>query len=317
MKVHAIWNPRAGVAARRALHALELERSPFKEAVVRETTGPGDARIFAAEAVAQGADIVLSMGGDGTANEAAGGLLGSDVPLGVVPVGSGNGLARALGIPLEPARALAALAAGARRRMDVGFVNEKPFLNVAGVGFDAVVGWAFHMAGRNGGRRGILTYVRMSFALVRSYKATPLVLEAESERIEATPFVLVVANGPQYGAGALINPGARLDDGRFEIVVFEDARLPEIVWNAPRLFLGSLARSRRYRKFEASRAVITPSVAVEHHRDGEPEPETGRLEITLRPRALSVLVPRATAEDPKGPFGMKQETGSAPSGPSA
>src|SRR5262249_3408496 len=181
-----------------------------------------------------------------------------DVPLGVVPVGSGNGLARALGIPLDPARALTALAAAARRRMDVGFVNEKPFLNVAGVGFDAVVGWAFHMAGGDGGRRGILTYVRMSFALVRTYRATRVVLEAESERIEATPFVLVVANGPQYGAGALINPGARLDDGRFEIVVFQDARLPEIVWNAPRLFLGSLARSRRYRRLAGGAGWSTP-----------------------------------------------------------
>jgi YegS/Rv2252/BmrU family lipid kinase len=306
MNVHAIWNPRAGVAAQRALHALSHERSPWGDATVRETTGPDDARAFAAEAVAAGAEIVLAMGGDGTANEVARGLLGADIPLGIVPVGSGNGLARALGIPLEPGQALAALATGVRRRMDVGFVNDKPFLNVAGVGFDAVVGWAFHMAGRDGGRRGIFTYVKMSFSLVRSFKATPLVLEAGSERIEATPFVLVVANGPQYGAGALINPGARLDDGRFEIVVFEDARLPEIVWNAPRLFLGSLARSRRYRRLEATRAVITPSVAVEHHRDGEPEPETGRLEISLRPRALTVLVPRATAENPRGPFGGGQ-----------
>jgi YegS/Rv2252/BmrU family lipid kinase len=302
MKVHAIWNPRAGVAAQRALHALHHERSPWREATVRETTGPDDARAFAGEAVAAGAEIVLAMGGDGTANEVARGLLGSDVPLGIVPVGSGNGLARALRVPLDPARALRALAEGARRRMDVGMINDKPFLNVAGVGFDAVVGWAFHMAGRDGGRRGIFTYVRMSLSLVRAYKATPLVLEAESERIEATPFVLVVANGPQYGAGALINPGARLDDGRFEIVVFEDARLPEIVWNAPRLFLGSLARSRRYRRYEATRAVITPSVAVEHHRDGEPEPESGRLEIKVRPRALTVLVPTATAHDPDGPF---------------
>ena len=303
MKVHAIWNPRAGVAARRALDALRSVRSPWNGATVRETTGPGDARGFAAEAVAEGADVVLSMGGDGTANETAQGLLGSDVPLGIVPVGSGNGLARALRLPLEPPRALASLAAATRRRMDVGTVNGKPFLNVAGVGFDAVVGWAFHMAGRDGGRRGIFTYLRMSFSLVNTYRPTALVLETEKDRLEASPFVLVVANGPQYGAGALINPGARLDDGRFEIVVFENASLPEIAWNAPRLFLGSLGRSRRYRRFEASRAVITPVVAVEHHRDGEPEPEADRLEIGLRPRALTVLVPEATAEDPHGPFG--------------
>jgi YegS/Rv2252/BmrU family lipid kinase len=303
VSVHAIWNPRAGVAARRALDALRSDRSPWKDAVVRETTAPGDAQVFAAEAVAGGAEIVLSMGGDGTANETARGLLGSDVPLGIVPVGSGNGLARALRVPLDPPRALAALAAGTRRRMDVGTVNGKPFLNVAGVGFDAVVGWAFHMSGRDGGRRGILTYVRMSVSLVRTYRPTPLVVQTEKDRFEASPFVLVVANGPQYGAGALINPGARLDDGRLEIAVFDDASLPEIAWNAPRLFLGSLARSRRYRRIEATRAVITPAVAVEHHRDGEPEPEASRLDIALRPLALNVLVPRGAAEDPQGPFG--------------
>jgi diacylglycerol kinase (ATP) len=302
MNVHAIWNPRAGVSARRALEALRSGRSPWNNATVRETTGPGDAQHFAAEAVAAGADVVLSMGGDGTANETARGLLGSDVPLGIVPVGSGNGLARALRLPLDPARTLGSLAEAARRRMDVGTVNDKPFLNVAGVGFDAVVGWAFHMAGRDGGRRGILTYLRMSFSLVSTFRPTSLVLETEKDRVETSPFVLVVANGPQYGAGALINPGARLDDGRFEIVVFEDAPLAEIAWNAPRLFLGSLGRSRRYRRLVTSHAVITPAIAIEHHRDGEPEPEADRLEIALRPRALSVLVPQQTAEDPHGPF---------------
>ncbi len=302
MRVHAIWNPRAGVAARRALDALRHDRSPWKDATVRETTAPGDAQLFAAEAVAAGADLVLSMGGDGTANEAARGLLGSDIPLGIVPVGSGNGLARALRIPLDPPRALHSLESAERRRMDVGLVNGKPFLNVAGVGFDAVVGWAFHMAGRDGGRRGIFTYVRMSMALLASYRPTPLVVDTDSGRLEVRPLVVAFANGPQYGAGALINPGARLDDGKFEIVIFEDASMAEIAFNAPRLFLGSLERSRRYRRIEATRAVITPQTAVEHHRDGEPEPETGRLEFSLRPRALPVLVPRTTLSDPMGPF---------------
>ncbi len=302
MNVHAIWNPRAGVSARRAKDALGREGSPWRDATLRETTAPGDAQKFAAEAVAAGAEVVLSMGGDGTANEAARGLLGSDVVLGIVPVGSGNGLARALRIPLDPARALAALAGAQRRRMDVGLVNGKPFLNVAGVGFDAVVGWAFHMAGRNGGRRGILTYVKMSVSLLASYRSTPLILDLGAEQHYVRPLITVVANGPQYGAGALINPGARLDDGRFEIVVFEDSSIPEIVMNAPRLFLGRLGRSRRYRRIEATEVVITPQTAVEHHRDGEPEPETSRLEFSLRPRALSVLVPGTTAADPQGPF---------------
>jgi len=302
VRVHAIWNPRAGVAARRVLDALPRERPFWRDVAVRTTTGPGDAQAFAAEAVAEGAELVLAMGGDGTANEAARGLLGSDVTLGLVPVGSGNGLARALRLPLDPARALLALETAVPRRMDVGFVNDKPFLNVAGVGFDALVGSAFHRAGHNGGRRGIFTYVRMSASLLASYRPVPLVLEAEAETREVRPFVLVCANGPQYGAGALVNPGARLDDGRLEVVVFDDSSLAEILMNAPRMFLGSLPRSRRYRRLQVARAVITAQTAVEHHRDGEPEPPALRLDISLRPRALSVLVPRATAEDPEGPF---------------
>jgi YegS/Rv2252/BmrU family lipid kinase len=302
LRIHAIWNPRAGVAARHVLDALPHERPFWKDVTVRTTTGPGDAQAFAAQAAAEGAGLVLAMGGDGTANEVARGLLGRDVTLGLVPVGSGNGLARALRLPLDPIRALLALESGVPRRMDVGFVNDKPFLNVAGVGFDALVGAAFHQAGRNGGRRGILTYVRMSVSLLASFRAVPLRLEAEAETREVRPFVLVCANGPQYGAGALVNPGARLDDGRMEVVVFEDSPLAEIVMNAPRMFLGSLPRSRRYRRVRAKRAVITAETAVEHHRDGEPEPPLRRLEISIRPRALSVLVPRATAEDPDGPF---------------
>jgi len=302
VRVHAIWNPRAGITARRVLDAMPHEHPLWKDVTVQTTTAPGDAQAFAAEAAAGGAELVLAMGGDGTANEVAQGLLGTEVTLGLVPVGSGNGLARALRMPLDPVRAFAALESGVRRRMDVGFVNDKPFLNVAGVGFDALVGSAFHRAGRNGGRRGILTYVRMSASLLASYRPVPLRLEAEAESHELQPFVLVCANGPQYGAGALVNPGARLDDGRLEVVVIDASPLAEIMANVPRMFLGSLPRSRRYRRLPAARAVITAETAVEHHRDGEPEPPAHRLEVSLRPRALQLLVPRATAEDPNGPF---------------
>jgi diacylglycerol kinase (ATP) len=302
LRVRAIVNLRAGVAAHRALDAFENGRPSWPHIEVRLTEGPGHAIELAQEAVERGVDLVLATGGDGTVNEAARGLLGSSVLLGIVPVGSGNGLARALRIPLRPHEALAALEAGRSRLMDVGYVNGKPFLNVAGVGFDAVVGWAFHLAGRDGGRRGVLSYVRMSFALLGSYKARPLTLETDHERIEARPFVLTCANGPQYGAGAVLNPGARLDDGRFEVIVFEDAPILELIATAPRLFLGGVEKTRRYRRIVTSRAVIGVATPLEHHRDGEPEPEAARLEVTLAPRSLPVLVPRPTADDPTGPF---------------
>src|SRR5439155_12548339 len=155
----------------------------------------------------------------GTANEVAWGLLGSATVLGLVPMGSGNGLARTLGIPLRPAAALLALAEAVPRKMDVGMINGRPFLNLAGAGFDAEVGHAFHEHGRRGGRRGILTYVRLSLARSVSYRAESWVLEACEVRLEGRAFVVAFVNGRQYGGGAVLVPGARLDDGLLDVVV--------------------------------------------------------------------------------------------------
>jgi diacylglycerol kinase family enzyme len=186
--------------------------------------------------------------------------------------------------------------------MDVGLVNGKPFLNVAGVGFDAFVGWAFHKAGRSGGRRGIFTYVRMSLRLLSLYRAPEVRLLAGETTLEARPFVLAFANGPQYGAGAVLNPGAKLNDGRLEVVVFEDGPFLGTMAAAPRLFLGGIERSRRYRRLAVETATLEARVPVEHHRDGEPEPEAKGLAVSVLPKALRVQVPRAVAEDPQGPF---------------
>lgn len=302
MKIRAIVNLRAGVAAHRALDAFEAGRPSWPPVEVRLTEGPAHATALAREAVEEEAALVLVAGGDGTVNEVATGLIGTGVPLGIVPVGSGNGLARALHIPLRPDQALAALESGIARRMDVGQVNGKPFLNVAGVGFDAFVGSAFHKAGRKGGRRGIFTYVRMSLRLLSLYEAPSVTVDLPGGRLDARPFVMAFANGPQYGAGAVLNPGAKLNDGRMEVVVFEDAPFLETVAAAPRLFVGGIERSRRYRRIAVASAVLSARQPLEHHRDGEPEPEAARLEVKLLPKALRVLVPRATAEDPAGPF---------------
>ena len=113
---------------------------------------------------------------------------------------------------------------------------------------------------------------------------------------------MAFANGPQYGAGAVLNPGAKLNDGRMEVVIFEDAPFLETVAIAPRLFVGGIDRSRRYRRIAVEGAVLSARRPLAHHRDGEPEPEAVRLEVKLLPKALRVLVPRATAEDPAGPF---------------
>jgi YegS/Rv2252/BmrU family lipid kinase len=302
VKAVAILNPRAGVAARRALEAVRRGRPAWGEVEVKVTAGPGDARRWAEEAARDRTDLLLVAGGDGTANEAAWGLLGSDTTLGLVPVGSGNGLARTLGIPLRPDRALESLEGGVRRRMDVGLVNDRPFLNVSGAGFDATVGARFHARGRLGGRRGVFTYVWLSLGESLRYRSERWSLQAGEHTFEGRALLVAFVNGRQYGGAAVIAPGARLDDGLLDIVVVEDAPVAEILANAPRLFLGGIERFRRYRRLAAATAVLTCATPALFHRDGEPEPAADRLEVRVDPRALSVLVPRATAENPDGPF---------------
>jgi diacylglycerol kinase (ATP) len=309
VKVRAILNPRAGVAARAALDAVQRTATPWGGLDLKVTAAPGDARRLAKEAAEAAFDIVLSVGGDGTANEAAWGLLGSPTALGLVPTGSGNGLARALRIPLRPAAALVALRDAVVRRMDVGTANGRPFLNVAGAGFDALVGAAFHEWGKSGGRRGLFNYFRLALPRAFAYRASSWSLEAGPERFAGPAFLVAFVNGRQYGGAAVIAPGSRLDDGLLEIVVVEETAALELLVNVPRLYLGGIERFRRYRRIAAPAAILTGPAPFEHHRDGEPEAASERLEIGLKPRALAVLVPRHTAADPMGPFAMAEGQG--------
>jgi len=302
LNARAIVNLQAGVAARRALRALEGRGAFWSDLEITLTRHTGHARELAREAAERGDCTVLAVGGDGTANEVAWGILGSETALGLVPAGSGNGLARGIGLPLDPARALLALEQSVVRRMDVGFVNDRPFLNVAGVGFDAAVGAAFHERSRGGARRGVLGYVRAGLALAFAYRVEPLTIEGTESPLPSRALLLTVANGAQYGGGAIIAPGARLDDGRLDVIVIEDGpRLP-LLFHAPRLFTGGIEAIRRYQRSTATSLVVSAAAPLPHHRDGEPELACTRLEIRLEPRALRLLVPKATAENPKGPF---------------
>jgi YegS/Rv2252/BmrU family lipid kinase len=302
VKVRAILNPRAGLASRRALAALEAARGTWPGLEVLVTTKAGDARDWAREAAETGHDLVLAAGGDGTANEAAWGLLGSPTALGVVPVGSGNGLARALGLPLDPSRAVPALAQCVPRAMDVGMVNGRPFLNVAGAGFDAAVGAAFHDHGQRGGRRGVLGYVRIGLGMVSRYRPEVWRLEAGATQYQGRAWIVAILNGRQYGGGAVMAPGARLDDGLLEVVIIEDAPRLELLLNAPRVFLGAIEGFRCYRRFSVPQLVLRGEGPILYYRDGEPEAGAPQLEVRLLPRALRVLVPPARANDPHGPF---------------
>jgi diacylglycerol kinase (ATP) len=299
--IRAILNPRAGLRSRQAYTALGNTPNGW-ELEIEITNAPGHARELAQESAARGDDAVLAVGGDGTINEVAAGLLGSHTALGVIPAGSGNGLARTLGISLDPGAALVELAYGVRHRMDVGRINGEAFLNVAGVGFDAYMSAAFHDWTQPGRRRGVLPYVWLGLGAVARFVPQHWRVEMASETLEVSAFLATFANGRQYGGGAIIAPHARLNDGQLEFVVVDPCSKTELLLNTPRLFLGTLGGFRHCRRWTVPAATLIGQYPADHHRDGELGNRCERYEITVEPRALDVLVPRRTLEDPQGPF---------------
>jgi len=188
------------------------------------------------------------------------------------------------------------------RRMDIGTVNGKPFVNIAGVGFDAAVGKAFDEHGRAGGRRGMFTYFRLGLRTAWGYRSQEYSLDLGHPGPMRRLLVLGFANGRQYGSGALIAPRARLDDGLLDVVSIDAGPIAEILVHSPRMFLGRIHGFRHYQHTLADHAVLTGAGLIPFHRDGEPEPPAERLEVGVLPRALSILVPLATARAANGPF---------------
>ena len=293
--VAVIINPIAGPASRRLSRdesATLVDRTCASADLVGEavfTERIGHARELAANFARRGCSLVVAWGGDGTVNEVASALAFQDVALGVVPAGSGNGLARELGVSLDPQAALATALSGIDRRIDIGEIGGRRFINVAGVGLAASVA---HLFSRLAGR-GLRNYIQATLSEVLSYEPRTYVVEMEGVSHEHRALTLEIANGRQYGNGALVAPRAKLDDGRFDVVIVEPMSLLRLAWGTGRLFRGTLDRDRRVRTRTATSVTISSDEAMPYHVDGEPVTGVSILTATVHPAALTVRVPRS------------------------
>ena len=296
MKVAVIINPVAGpVWSRRPTAEVEAAARAIVEhhsgeASVVFTQGPGHARDLAREAIGGGADVVVAWGGDGTVNEVASALVSGRATLGIVPIGSGNGLARELGIPIDPDAALDVALTGADTVIDVGELNGRLFFNIAGMGYDAQVAEAFAAAVVP--VRGFVAYGVATLRELLRHQPHRYVVTADGQRCEdGRALFICAANTRQWGNGARIAPHARTDDQLLDLV-FVSARHPVfVVANMWRLFWGDIADMRGVRHRRISHAVIEADPAAPLHVDGEPIGRAARIEIHVRGRALRVRVP--------------------------
>jgi YegS/Rv2252/BmrU family lipid kinase len=216
-----------------------------------------------------------------------GALAGGETPLGIVPAGRGNDLARVLGIPEDPEGAVEILAAGQTRRIDVGEANGKRFLGIVSVGFDSE---ANRLANETGFLRGNLVYAYAALRTLLGWKPARFTLSVGNERLRLSGYSVSVANSRAFGGGMFIAPNAELDDGEFDIVTVGEVGKLRFVGNLPKVFKGTHVEEDEVRVFRASRLELSASRPLPVYADGEHLTE---LPVSLRvlPRALSVLVP--------------------------
>jgi YegS/Rv2252/BmrU family lipid kinase len=297
MKIGVVINPAAGPAwrrrpaARMEAWARGVVERHAAEAWVAFTEGPGHARVLAQHAVDEGADVVVAWGGDGTINEVASALVYSRGTLGIVPVGSGNGLARELGIPRSPEGAMTVALSGATRVIDAGELNGRLFFNMAGVGFDAHVAEVF--ASSSGRRRGFTSYAAATIRELFQYQSAMYSIETDGRPAgDLRALLISVANTRQWGNGARIAPFAVMDDERLDLVAIA-ARPPVLVLaNLWRLFVGSITTLSHVDSQQCRTATLVATPPAPVHVDGEPLGRFATIEIRVKAGALRVRVPR-------------------------
>jgi YegS/Rv2252/BmrU family lipid kinase len=251
------------------------------------TQRAGHATELAREAAASGQDVVAAVGGDGTISECAAGIVGTDCRLALVPAGTGNDLARGLRIPPGPEAAAASIDAGRTRRLDAWRLNDRVFVNVAGVGFDAEVAAAMSEPGhRLGGTTGYLLGV---LAVLRRYRPRALRLRVDDTEFTGRVMMVALANAPFYGGGMQVAPTADPSDGLLDVIVIQEVSRLRFLAQFPRVFRGTHVTDPAVKQFRGRVLTIEGDADTHVMADGEP---CGTLPVRVEATAapLSVLV---------------------------
>jgi diacylglycerol kinase (ATP) len=261
-----------------------LDADVFEQVIVF-SDGVSHARQIAKEAVNK-FDLIVAVGGDGTVNEVASAIVGTGMPMGIIPFGSGNGLSRFLQIPMDTEKAIKTLSSGHIETIDSGRLNGKPFFNMAGMGFDAHISEVFS----HGKKRGFLTYIKSSFEEISKYKPQPYCLEIDGKVYEREAFMLSFANSSQYGNNAHISPDASVQDGLLDVCVIKKFPL----WRFPEMGIRMLMKTTGKTKFveiiRGKHISIKRNGPGPVHLDGEPRIADADIEIEVVPSSLKIIV---------------------------
>ena len=290
--MHFIYlvNPNAGRGKARPvlLEALEVMRRAGVKTDLRESRNAQHLQELARRAAAEKPDAIVSLGGDGTHHYVVNGIVGSDVPLGIIPCGSGNDFAKGLGIPI-PARAAAeTLLAGNLRRVDLGRVGDAVYGCIAGVGFDSVVTRYANERVRR--LRGSWRYAWSILRSLDSYRPQPLEIVSDVQSFSGEVVFAVVGNNVSYGGGLHLTPRAQLDDGWLDVCIVPYMGKLELLRWIPSAYRGEHLRHPRIIYFQARKVSLRTTSRLELFGDGEFMQELPAT-IEIIPRLLPVIVP--------------------------
>ena len=288
-KILFIVNPISGTNNKKNIvSAIDkyLDKEKFDHSVVY-TEYAGHATELALEAAESGVNIVVAVGGDGTINEVARSVVQTSAALGIIPCGSGNGLARHLQIPLNVKRNIDIINACNISNLDYGKINDKPFFCTCGVGFDAFISKKF----AEGGKRGFLSYMENTLREGVRYKSEKYTIEFEDHSEKREAFLIACANASQYGNNAYIAPLASMEDGLMDIIIMEPFYTIESALVLMQMFTKSLHKNPHVKVMRSSKIKITRPTDGAVHCDGDPFVMGREITVELIKGKFRVVTP--------------------------
>ena len=294
-----VVNPISGTQGKKAILKWideRLDQSIYDYSIVK-TEYAGHATQIAANAVQEKVDVVVAIGGDGTINEIARSLVHTDTALGIIPCGSGNGLARHLRIPMEPKAAIDVLNRGVDLCIDYGKINNIPFFCTCGVGFDAFISLKF----ADSGKRGLLTYLENTLHESLTYQPETYEIENEEGTVKYKAWLIACGNASQYGNDAYIAPQASLTDGLMDVTIMEPFTVLDVPSLSFQLFNKTIDQNSRVKTMRAKKIKIHRVNEGVMHFDGDPLMAGKELEVEIIPGGLRVIASEKKKEKPENP----------------
>lgn len=285
-KIAFVINPNAGV--KKKIDIIEFVKNYFTETIPYDLIvwkNPYDFESVKQQILSGNYTVVVACGGDGTVNMVSSVVMNTEMALGILPLGSGNGLARSNGIPLDLEDALLVIARAETKTIDGALINGIPFFCTAGVGFDALIAEKFAASTT----RGFLTYFKTSISEFFSYKPNDYKVSVDGQELQSKAFLITVANAGQWGNDVYISPEASLNDGLLHVSILKPFALSAIGGIALKLFRKKIHTSAHFISMKGKTIGIEFEGELPVHYDGEPLKAEGKLRIEVRPNALKVV----------------------------